>query len=458
MTTAAARPAAPRRRWPWVVSGLLLVAAVTGGIVYTRSHSAQTPAVTATTTTSRAQPGVVRVSVSGPGTLEAAQTRTVGADLTATVGAVPAVGERVTKGQLITTLSSDSVEQNVQTAQLNLDKARASLDAARASQASSAAQRASSVVSARGSVTQAEQSLADAQRTLSGQQQLAAIGALSASALADAQSAVTKAQQSVDSARASLSSALTQQQTGASTDAQNLRSQALAVQQAQDALDAAAQDRTDLKVYAPMGGVVSTVTATEGAVVTSGASILTLIDDTTLNLPVQIDETEIAGVKAGQRADVTLDAFDGQTFSGKVVRVSPGATQSSGISVFTATVQLANPDGQLRAGMTAEAEIVQSEAQGLLVPSKAVQTVRGRSYVQTPAAAGAEPERVRVQTGATDGTNTIVTDGLSAGQEVVVPGAARRAGTSGTGSQGGGQTNRQGGFGGPPGGFPGGAP
>ncbi|WP_155298146.1 efflux RND transporter periplasmic adaptor subunit [Deinococcus kurensis] len=456
MTTTAARPAAPRRRWPWVVSGLLLVAAVTGGIVYTRTRSADTAAAP-TTTTSRAQPGVVRVSVSGPGTLEAAQTRTVGADLTATVGAVPAVGERVTRGQLITTLSSDSVEQNVRSAQLNLDKARASLDAARASQASSAAQRASSVVSARNSLAQAEQSLADARRTLSGQQQLAAIGALSASALADAQSAVTKAQQGVDSARASLSSALTQQQTGASTDAQNLRSQALAVQQAQDSLDAAAQDRTDLKVYAPMSGVVSTVTATEGAVVTSGASILTLIDDTTLNLPVQIDETEIAGVKAGQRADVTLDAFDGQTFSGKVVRVSPGATQSSGISVFTATVQLNNPDGQLRAGMTAEAEIVQSEAQGLLVPSKAVQTVRGRSYVQTPAAAaGAEPERVRVQTGATDGTNTIVTEGLTPGQEVVVPGTARRAGTSG--GQSGGQTNRQGGFGGPPGGFPGGAP
>ncbi|MHA0041702.1 efflux RND transporter periplasmic adaptor subunit [Deinococcus sp. PEB2-63] len=457
-TTSIPRPAAPRRRWPWVLGALLLVGAATGGVLYTRSHSAQTAAVTATTSTSRAQPGVVRVSVSGPGTLEAAQTRTVGADLTATVGAVPAVGERVTKGQLITTLSSDTVEQNVQSAQLNLDKARASLDAARASQASSAAQRASSVVSARGSVTQAEQTLADAQRTLNGQQQLAAIGALSASALADAQSAVTKAQQSVDSARASLSTALTQQQTGASTDAQNLRSQALAVQQAQDALDAAAQDRADLKVYAPMSGVVSTVTATEGTVVNSGASILTLIDDTTLNLPVQIDETEIAGVKVGQRADVTLDAFDGQTFSGKVVRVSPGATQSSGISVFTATVQLTNPDGQLRAGMTAEAEIIQSEDRGLLVPSKAVQTVRSRSYVQIPAAAGAEPERVRVETGATDGTNTIVTDGLTPGQEVVVPGAAR---STGTGTQGSGQTNRQtnSGFGGPPGGgFPGGAP
>lgn len=208
--------------------------------------------------------------------------------------------------------------------------------------------------------------------------------------------------------------------------------------------------------------MVSTVTATEGVVVNSGATILTVLDDTTLNLPVQIDETEIAGVKVGQSADVTLDAFDGQTFTGKVVRVSPGATQSSGISVFTATVQLSNPDGQLRAGMTAEAEIIQSEETGLLVPSRAIQTVRNRSYVQLPAADGAagnaEGEQVRVETGATDGTNTIVTGGLTPGQEVVVPGTTRSsAGSDRQGTR----QNTQGGFGtgGPPvGGFGGGAP
>lgn len=444
VTVPADRPAR-RARWPWIVGGLLLIGAVGGTLAY-RARSAEPTQAVAATTTARAQQGVIRVSVSGPGTLEAAQTRTVGADLTATVGAVPAVGERVTRGQLITTLSSDTVEQNVASAQLNLDKARAGLDATRASQASSAAQRQSSVTSAQNSLTQAQQTLADAQRTLDGQRQLAAIGALSASALADAQSAVTKAQQTVDSARASLSAAQTQAETGGASDAQNLRSQQIAVQQAQDSLEAAQQARADLKVYAPITGVVSTVTATEGVVVNSGATILTVLDDTTLNLPVQIDETEIAGVKVGQSADVTLDAFDGQTFTGKVVRVSPGATQSSGISVFTATVQLSNPDGQLRAGMTAEAEIIQSEETGLLVPSRAVQTVRGRSYVQLPAAEGAagnaEGEQVRVETGATDGTNTVVTSGLERGQEVVVPGAAssaagrtRQDGTQGQGSR-----------------------
>ncbi|WP_295818320.1 efflux RND transporter periplasmic adaptor subunit [uncultured Deinococcus sp.] len=446
---AGVRPAR-RRHWPWVV-GALLLAAVGGGVYVARTRSAAASTPTVTTTTATAERGVLRVSVSGPGTLEANVTRTVGADLTATVGAVPAVGERVTRGQLITTLSSDSVAQNVQTAQLNLDKARAALDATRASQANSAAGRSSSVTQAQSSLTQAEQALADARRTLAGQQQLAAIGAVSAQTLADAQSEVVRAQQTADAARASLSAARTQAATGGSSDAQNLRSQEIAVEQAQDALTTAQQARADLKVYAPITGVISTVTATEGTVVTSGTTILTLLDDTTLNLPVQVDETEIAGVKVGQAAEVTLDAYDGQTFSGKVVRVSPGATQSSGISVFTATVQLANPEGQLRAGMTAEAEIIQSEARGVLVPSKAIQTVRTRSYVQLPAAPGAEPERVRVQTGATDGTNTVITEGLQPGQQVVVPGRASSATGSGTGS---GLRQSQGGFGPPPGGLP----
>ncbi|MBZ9750420.1 efflux RND transporter periplasmic adaptor subunit [Deinococcus sp. HMF7604] len=461
--TSPLRAAPPRRKhWPWVVGGLLLLGAVGGGVVYTRTRTASAAATAQpTTTTARVEAGVLRLSVSGPGTLEAAQTRTVGADLTATVGAVPAVGERVTKGQLVTTLQSDAVEQNVRTAQLNLDKARASLDATRASQASSVASRQSSVTQAQSSLTQSAQTLTDAQRTLAGQRQLAAIGAISSQALQEAQSAVTKAQQSVDSARASLSAAQTQAAAGGGSDTQALRSAQIAVQQAQDTLDAAAADRAGLKVYAPISGVVSAVTAGEGTVVNSGATILTLLDDTTLNLPVQIDETEIAGVQAGQQAEVTLDAFEDQTFRGEVVRVSPGATQSSGISVFTATVELKNPDRTLRAGMTAEAEIIQSEERGLLVPSKAIQTVRSRSYVEVPAAEpSAEPERVRVTTGETDDTNTVVLDGLEAGQEIVVPGSASSSRSSAAGST---RQTQDSGFGGagggpPAGGFPGGAP
>lgn len=442
------------RRWPWVLGGLLLLGGIGGALWQSRQGTADA-SVTAVTSTQVVTPGVLRVSVSGPGTLEANATRTVGADLTATVGQVPAVGERVTRGQLITTLTSDTVEENVRTAQLNLDKARASLDATRASQASSTAQRQSSAAQAQAAVTEAEAAVVSAQRTLRAQRELYAVGAISAQTLGDAQSALDKAQLTLSSARTSASAALTQARTGQASDAENLRSAQIAVQQAQSTLDTAQKARSDLKVYAPISGVISNVAATDGTVVTAGSTILTLMDDTTLNLPVQVDETEIAGVRVGQSASVTLDAFEDQTFTGKVVRVSPGATQSSGISVFTATVQLDNGSGQLRSGMTAEAEIIQSEARGLLVPSKAIQTVRSRSYVQVPAAAGGDPERVRVETGATDGTNTVVTDGLEAGQEVIVPG---RVGAAGSGSAAASGGRQQGGVNGPPGGFGGGQP
>jgi HlyD family secretion protein len=444
-----ARPA--RRRWPWVLGALLLIGGVTGGVIVTRHRAAQAQTAAPTIQTQPVQRGVVRVSVSGPGTLEASATRTVGVSRSVTVGALPAVGERVTRGQLLTTLTSDDVQDSVKTAELNLQKARASLDATRASQASGAASRQSSVTSAEGNVAQAQQSLSEARTTLNAQEQLAVIGAVSQQALNDARNAVTKAELDLASARSSAAASRTQLSTNASSDAENLRSAQIAVQQAQASLETAQQARTSLKVYAPITGVVSAVSATEGAVLASAAGLLTLMDDSTLELPVQVDETEIAGVKVGQPASVTLDAVDGETFTGRVVRVSPAATQSSGISVFTATVRLPNPDGVLRAGMTAEAEIVQSEDQGLIVPQKAIETVRTRHYVQVQGAAGTELERVRVELGDTDGTNTVIKSGLTPGQEVVVPGSTRT--TSGTSAR----TQSQGGVAGPPGGF-GGAP
>lgn len=454
----AARVRKGRKRWPWVLGGLLLLGGVGTGVYLNRSKT-ETVTVTQTVSTATVQRGEVRISVSGPGTLESAATRTVGADLTATVGSVPAVGERLTKGQLVTTLSSDTVTDNVQTAQLNLSKAQASLDATQASQASSAAQRSSSVVQAEGNVTSAQQALDVARSTLQNQQALYDIGALSQQDFKTAQDNVNKAQVTLSSAQSTLQGARTQASTGSNSDAQNLKNAQIAVEQARAALTTAQRARDKLKVYAPISGVVSTVSATEGTVVTSGSTILTILDDTQLNLPVQIDETEISGVKVGQEAQVTLDAYPDQTFSGKVIRVSPGATQSSGISVFTATVALPNENGELKSGMTAEAEIVQSLDQGLVIPTRAIATTRNRSYVEVTQVDSegnptGEPERTRVQTGATDGTNTIVTDGLQAGQHVIVEGAKKT--TSGSGTSGSNRNNNQpGGFGGPP---PGGMP
>jgi HlyD family secretion protein len=446
------------RRWPWILTGLLLLG---GGAGLLLRQRAAVP-VTAALTTWAVQPGTVRVSVSGPGTLEAATSRSVGASTAGTVGALPAVGASVTRGQLLTTLTSSTADDEVSSAALNVQKAAASLDATRAAQAASAAQRGSSVTQASSAAQLAQQTLADAERLLGGQVQLYAVGAVSGQSLQDARDAVTKARLALQSALASASAAQVQTSTGRSSDLQTLRGAQLAVQQAQAALDSARASRAGLKVYAPLSGVVSVVSAAPGSSVPGGSPLLTVIDPAVMDLPVQVDETEIAGVTLGQAADVTLDAVDGQTFQGRVVGLSPGASQQNGISIYTATVRLDNRRGQLRPGMTAEAEIVSREESGLLVPNTAVETVRTRSYVRLAPASGstsasgsapvdpaADPAagRLRVRTGATDGTNTVVTSGLQAGQLVVVPDRVKAATPVQTGPRGGG----------PPGGF-GGAP
>ncbi|AWN24169.1 efflux RND transporter periplasmic adaptor subunit [Deinococcus irradiatisoli] len=454
-----ARPtivAAPRRKkrrvWPWVTLALLIGG---GGAWYYRHTQADSSAAVVTVQTATATPGEVKVSVSGPGTLAAAASSSVSATTGGTLTLVPTVGDRVTKGQLIARLQSTTADTGVQNAQLALQKAQAQLASLRASQASTRAQDAQSLVSAQQSVTSAQSALTTAQQTYSNQQQLYAVGGVSAQDLEAARVSAQNAQQSLSTAQQALAALRAQQGAKAQASQQDLSSSELAVQQAQVSLQDAQTTRAGVKLYAPISGTVATVPVSAGQSVTGssvgGTVIATLIDTRQIDLPVQVDETEIGNVKVGQPAEVTLDALDGQTFDGQVTRISPEATTESGIAYFTVTVRLPNPDGVLRPGMTAEAEIIQSQASGLTIPKKAVETVRTRSYVQLQQPGGTA-ERTRVRTGADDGTTIIVTEGLKPGDVVVLPGAA--ASTSTGGSSSGTRTNGRGGFGGGFGGPP----
>ncbi len=458
-----ARPApvaAPRRNkrrvWPWVLAALLIGG---GGTWYYRRTQAASSAAVVTIQTAAAAPGEVKVSVSGPGTLGAAQSSSVSATTGGTLTLVPTVGDRVTKGQLIARLSSATADTGVQNAQLSLQKAQAQLASLRASQVSSRAQDAQSVVSAQQSLSSAQSAVNTAQQTYRNQQQLYAVGGLSAQDLEAARVSLQNAQQSLNTAQQALAAVRAQQSAKAQASQQDLSSSELAVQQAQVSLQDAQTTRAGVKLYAPIAGTVATVPVSAGQSVTGssvgGTVIATLIDTRQIDLPVQVDETEIGNVKVGQPADVTLDALDGQTFSGQVTRISPEATTESGIAYFTVTVRLPNPEGVLRPGMTAEAEIIQSQASGLILPKKAVETVRTRSYVQLQQPGGGA-ERTRIRTGADDGTSIIVTSGLKSGDVVVLPSGAvsSSAGSSSTGTRSGGNGRNAGGFGGGFGGAP----
>jgi HlyD family secretion protein len=427
--------ARPRRRIsPWW--GLLLVPVVGGALLATGVIKPPAPPNAATTTTTvetaTATRGTFRVSVTGPGTLEASDSLDVKPSLQGTIESLPEVGQRVTKGELIARLESDSYRRTLENAQLSLDKALAQLNGTRSSQANNRASQQQTIASAQTQFQNAQRDVTSAQTTLKNAQQLFEVGGGTQQAVRDAQLALDKARSNLESSRVALQTAQNAVNLKAQSDTQDLRNLELAVQQARISVKNASADLAGTKMYAPMNGVVSAVTGQVGGPASSGGALFTLINDRQINLPVQVDETEIGKVKLGQPVEVTLDALEGESFRGKVTRITPQATIVSNIAVFYVTVTLENPELKLRPGMSAEAEIIAREIQGaVLVPRRAVETVRNRAYVTVQVPGETEGQRTRVTVEGDDGTNMAVTSGLNGGETIVLPTRERRSSSGG---------------------------
>lgn len=410
-----------RRISPWWA--LLILPIVGGGLA---ASGVVKPASSASTdTTSKLETAVVsqgqfRVSVTGPGTLEAGQTLDVKAEVNGTVSTLPKEGQRVTRGELLATLEREGFNRNTENAQLALSKAQAQLESQRAGQANSRGSQNQQVAQAKASFENATLEVTNASTGLTDTKNLFTAGGASSNDVSIASSNLQKALSNLTSARIALETSQNAVGIKADSDTQDLRNSQLAVDQAQIALKNAQSDASKTKLYAPVNGVISSVVGQVGS--PAAGTLFTVIDDSAVELPVQVDETEIGKVKVGQPADVTLDAIPNQTFKGKVASISPKATVVSNIAVFYVRVRLENPDRVLRPGMSAEAEVISQQIDNAVtVAKRAVETVRDRAYVQLLGKDGITQERTRVRIGADDGTNIVITSGLKRGQTVVLP-------------------------------------
>ena len=191
----------------------------------------------------------------------------------------------------------------------------------------------------------------------------------------------------------------------------------LAVTEAQAALDGT-------QLVAPFAGTVLETDVSAGDRVASTTTVLTLANLKTLQVVASVDETEIRQVSVGQDATITFDAFPGQTFTGKVLAVPLQGTLQGDVMVYSVPISLTGADDlSLLVGMTANVDIQVAEAtDALLVPTMALQQSNGSYQVLVPNTTDAtgDPEAVPVEVGASDGTYTVITAGLDAGDQVLV--------------------------------------
>lgn len=164
------------------------------------------------------------------------------------------------------------------------------------------------------------------------------------------------------------------------------------------------------------------------------ATLLTIASNAKVEVSINVDELDILSVEKGQSATITMDALEGEEFTGTVAAISQDSSSSSGSSgssggssqsstgsgtKYTVDIEMERSEDML-IGMSASATInVETAENAVLIPVAAVQERDGKSYVYTSQDAdGNLGDEIEVETGISDGTNVQITSGLSEGDTV----------------------------------------
>ena len=182
----------------------------------------------------------------------------------------------------------------------------------------------------------------------------------------------------------------------------------------------------DASVRAPFAGVVDERLVSVGDFVTRGMKVATVLRVDPLRVELTVPALFVSEVATGGTVTLEVDAYPGETFTGKVRYVSPALNAESRALVVEAEV--ANQGGRLKPGFFATAHIEQAKREeALMVPASAIRTVAGtpRVFVVTGTASDRRAEERVVATGQPVGDKVEITSGLATGEEIVATGLER---------------------------------
>ena len=174
-------------------------------------------------------------------------------------------------------------------------------------------------------------------------------------------------------------------------------------------------------VQADMAGEVTGLYIEEGSIVSAGETTAQIIDMSSLEAELKVDEYDVAAVTPGMPVQISVLATGGQ-FTGSVTALDKNGTASGDLSYYTAAVALENGEG-VYPGMQISAKILREKAENaVLLRQDAIQFDEyNKPYVYMRSADGKEVVQVGVSVGASDGIYCEITDGLKAGDTVLKP-------------------------------------
>lgn len=434
----------------WFVYALaaLLAGAIAVAILIVGPDSSG--AVSAATRTVVAQRGVVQSTVSGSGNIEAASQLDLGFETSGTVTQIDVTqGERVAQGQLLATLDPQSAEVTLEAARASLQSAEASL------------------------VREEETNGEPSGQSTSGERSTSAAAALASTAAGGTGESTGSKPTSSGTSKSSSGTSSSGSALSAATREANIASAKAAVKSDRLTVKRDEQSVADTRLVAPESGTIVSLSGEVGETVSgsgtsrasssstgsaasgsagaegsgkgsaaagagsgssgaSGASsssssvsaFAVLSDLSTMKLVVPLSESEVGSVKRGQPATVTVEALKGVELAAHVSEVAELPTSNGGVVSYDVTFELDQLEVGVKAGMSAGAEVVVAQAEGVNVPTSAISdgsvtVIHSGKQVRRP-----------VTTGLAGNSSTIILSGLNAGERVVLP----LSSTSGTSS------------------------
>ncbi len=411
------RPRA-QRPWPTYLLAALCVGAIVAAVLVVGPSSGTASATGRTITVGE---GVVQSTVSGNGNIQAATQLDLGFK---TSGVVTQIyvhqGQHVTEGQLLAELNPDSAE-------VTLEQARASLQAAEASlvqeeetdgEGSSGSGRAATTPKEATTTTTAKATLSPALREAN---------------IASARAAVKSDQLTVQSAEEALSNTkLFAPMTGTIVSLTGEVGEAVSASgttkgsssSSGSGSSGSGSSSSAASAFGASSATGASSSDSSGSGSSSSSPFAVLSDLSSMQLVVALSESEVVNVRDGQPATVTIEALEGLKLAARVVSVATLPTSSSGVVSYDVTFQLDQLASGLKPGMSATAEVVVKQAEGVNVPTSAI-----TADTVTVVHDGTQTHR-RVVTGLAGNSSTIVLSGLSAGEQIVLPVARTTSGLS----------------------------
>lgn len=150
-------------------------------------------------------------------------------------------------------------------------------------------------------------------------------------------------------------------------------------------LDAANKNLENYKIYSPIDGTITVLSAKEGDSVERGSALTSIRDFNQMQFNIPVDELDIAKVKVGQEVSITIDALtetEQTPLTGEVIYKAMEGTAENGVATYDVTVKI-NETKNLLAGMNANATIILNNAENVLtVPLEAVTKMGDKAFVR----------------------------------------------------------------------------